>query len=538
VNPTSAVECADWYEATFHRGAVVLFDEHHAALAEQADVEKRPLDALTTLRWLSRAVDVAPRLLALAANGATAVVLHLGVDAMTGDVCIEALPREGVSAREQLAALGLPSELVAAEGGGKEQFSVPQESLALVLAFAVVAASEAPGEERPRPPAPDAEHLPLDIYSSEFIGLATSFGAPLETIWHVDWELQGIRWCLLNADLDVEDTHRIPYRQALPAPDFLKAIRACNEAGLRYLTLPVLVVTGPGSGHVIHVETIDDHEVVYHDPWPGRSMLAAENNALGIAARSWQGPQRRWCVTPGEFQRAAYASLVEPAVWLSLCGVRTYVIFSDLAHSDFFGFFHFREIGRANDEEQKDVTHIGLEPGNWQEHIALTVNIDAEDTVRSAVLSVERSWLSAPETTPFAFDLLQHFVATFVTEADADETRLLSDALRSISSGGLVDCLAAGPPHLLTQFRLIAMTVAGAAPFARATLPCSTVRALNGTAAGTDESRLIITISRPKYEAGVLVEDQETGYFMDDYRAYLWSEAQTKAQNLVLLGHT
>src|SRR5262249_28938684 len=174
-----------------------------------------------------------------------------------------------------------------------------------VLAFAVVAESEAPGDERPRPPAPDSEHLPLDIYAPEFIGLARPFGAPLEAVWHINWELAGVRWCLLNADLQVEDTHRIPYRQALPAPQFLRAIRACTEAGLRYRDLPVFVVTGPGSGHVIHVETVDDRGVVYHDPWPGTSMLAAGNNALGIAARP-QEPERRWCVTAEEFQRSAY----------------------------------------------------------------------------------------------------------------------------------------------------------------------------------------------------------------------------------------
>src|SRR5262249_23646784 len=145
-----------------------------------------------------------------------------------------------------------------------------QETLAPALAFAVVAESEAPGEEAEPPPAPAPDDLPLDIYSSKFIGLASPFGAPLEAIWHVDWELIGVRWCLLNEALNVEDTNRIPYRQHLSPEAFMDALRACNAAGLRLYDLPVCVIPSPGSGHVVHIETINDQEVVYHDPWPGR----------------------------------------------------------------------------------------------------------------------------------------------------------------------------------------------------------------------------------------------------------------------------
>jgi hypothetical protein len=51
-------------------------------------------------------------------------------------------------------------------------------------------------------------------------------------------------------------------------------------------------------------------------------------------------------------------------------------------------------------------------------------------------------------------DLLAHFLGAAVTEADRDEAQLLREALKSMPTGGLTDVLAAGPPHLLNQFRI------------------------------------------------------------------------------------
>jgi hypothetical protein len=523
----SAADCAAEYASASGHGAVVMLDPRAATAAGDV-AQARTVDALTTLRWISRPVTVAPRLLALEAGGAAALVLHHGVDPQTGQVHVGRVSDDDPPVAEQLAALGLPP----AGTSGDDDATVDQDALASVLAFAVLAESEAPGQEPDRPPAPDPDDLPLDIYASEFIGLATDLGAPLESIWHQTWELSGVRWCLLNADLDVEDVDRIPYRQVLPAADFIRALRACTEAGLHFLDLPVCVTTGPGSGHVIHIETIDDSEVVYHDPWPGRSLLAPGNNAFGIGARPWEGPARRWCVTVDELQRVAYASLVEPAVWLPLCGVATDVRYADLQASEFFGFFHLSETGRTTDE-QTGMTTIGLQPGAWQEHIELGAVVDGDEAIRMATLMLDRSWVSDPQTAMFAADLISHFIGAVVTQADAGEAELLCAALRVLPTGGVVEALSAGAPHVLTQFRLIAMTVADAAPFARATLPCSTVRVMNGTANDdTDRSRLLVGVTRPRDEPGALVEDQRSGYLMDDARAWLWGKAQRELERI------
>ena len=526
-------QCADWYEQAFGCVAVVMIDASAEAILDDYVGRTVKHDPLTTLRWISRPVGAAPRLLALKARGVTVLVLHHGADAMTGQVRIGPLADDDPSVGEQLSRLGLAPEPVARDDAIDEYALVGQEALASAMAFAVVAESDAPVEAPERPPPPDPDVLPLDIYASEFIGLATEFGAPLESVWHEMWEGSGIRWCLLNADLDIEDVERIPYRQPLPADDFLRALRACNEAGLHYLDLPVCVMTGPGGGHVIHIETIDDKEVVYHDPWPGRSLLAAGNNAFGIAARPWEGPARRWRITASELKRVAYASLVEPAVWLPLCGVAADVDYTKLSHSDFFSFFHLAEIGRIQDEET-GLVEIGLQPGSWQQHIDLEVTVDADNAVRSAGLMIDRSWMSAPQTAILAYDLLTHFVDAVVTEADADEARLLCEAVRSIPTGGVTEVLSAGPPHLLNHYRLVAMTVAGVAPLARASLPCSTLRAFNGMPQSENQERtgLIVTVSRPRYEPGVIVEDHQTGYFMDENREFFWQETVAELKRL------
>jgi len=337
-----------------------------------------------------------------------------------------------------------------------------------------------------------------------------------------------VRWCLLNSDLDVDDVARIPYRQALSAANFVYALRRCSDAGLSRLEFPLYVTTGRGQGHTIHIQAFDNNDVVYHDPWPGRSLLAAGNNRMNVGARP--EPERRlWRITTEELARVGYASLVEPAVWLPICGVQAELPFADITASDLVGFFHFHETGRVDDEEE--VTHIAMTPGNWQENISLVVTIDTDENVRTAQLLVDRTWIEDRASAPFAADLLKSYVRAVVTEGDIDDVELLVRALAALSTGQLVEVLSAGPPHLLDQFRLLALTAQGAAPFARATLLCSTIRAYNVTD-DQDRRRLAVVVSRAQREPGPLVEDSHTGYFMDEYREYLWRRTERELKRL------
>lgn len=519
----SPAECAAWFTERFDRGAVVLADRDVGVPLERVD--SRYVDPATTLRWISRPRDDGARLLALEGSGAAALLLHVGADQLTGDVTLVALGDDYAAPAEQLRSLGVlatPTDDGAAIAG--------QDALESVLRFAVVAESQAPGKPDPdRPPKPPEEELPLDLTDSRFIALAEDFGAPLEAIWHQMWELAGVRWCLLNSDLDVDDVARIPYRQALPAADFVRALRECTDAGLSRLELPVYVTTGRGQGHTIHLQPFDGDDVVYHDPWPGRSLLAEGNNRMNVRARP-EPDQRLWRITTEELARVGYATLVEPAVWLPICGVNAELPLADITASDLVGFFHFHETGRA-DHEEEDVTRIAMAPGNWQEYISLVVTVDGDERVQATQLLVDRIWIEDRATAPFAADLLKTYVQTVVTEADADDVEFLVRGLAELSTGKLVEVLSAGPPHVLDQYRLLALTAVGSAPFARATLLCSTIRAYNVTD-DEDRRRLAVVVSRARRELGTLVEDHETGYFMDEYREYLWRYTQRELERL------
>jgi hypothetical protein len=524
-------ECAAWFTEQFERGAVVLADRDAGVLLERVD--SRDVDPATTLRWISRPSNDGVRLLALEGSGAAALLLHLGADRLTGDVTLVALGDDDPAPADQLRPLG-----VLATPMDNDAAVVGQEALASVLRFAVVAESEAPGKPDPdRPPKPREDQLPFDLTDSRFIALSDDFGAPLEAIWHVLWELAGVRWCLLNSDLDVDDVARIPYRHALPSADFVRALRECTDAGLSRLELPVYVTTGRGQGHTIHLQPFDGDDVVYHDPWPGRSLLAEGNNRMNVRARPEpNGPL--WRITTEELARVGYASLVEPAVWLPICGVKAELALADITASDLVGFFHFHETARGDHEEGEErVTRIAMAPGNWEERISLVATVDADQNVRATQLLVDRAWIDDRATAPFAADLLKSFVQAVVTEADSDDVELLVRALAELSSGQLTEVLSAGPPHLLDQYRLLALTAVGSAPFARATLLCSTIRAYNVTDTD-DRRRLAVLVSRAHHEPGPLGDDSESGYLMDEYREYLWRHTVRELKRLgpALLG--
>lgn len=488
--------------------------EHPDEFGDLPDAQMMP--SLTLLRWISRPAWYGARALGLAAGAHTALVLQVTVDD-EGRALLRRYRESDLPVAEQLLLLGVDD--VRAVHGDLAEVSVDQAVLASVLVFAVAPRRDGldTGFTVTPPPKPAAGDLPADIYSSLFIGLADDrHGAPLEAVWHLVWETTGVVWCLLNEGREIEQVSRIPYRQTMSSSDFVEAIAACNRAGLRGASLPVFVAIEESAGHCIYIDEVTDDHVVYLDPWPGRSLLARGNNTLDVSAERVDDTWKRWRVTRTELERVAYACLVRADVWCGVCGVTSTVAFSELEASQLFTFFHLTQAARVAIDGG---VRVEVTPGNWKESIEISFDVSPAGDLRHAVLTVDRAWLVAPETRPFAFDLVKSFVAGTVSPVDSQEATWFVEAVWSVLRGELEEKLSSGPAHLIAQVRAGVMAVMGATPYGRVVLPRTTIRITNDDPDPTS-GHLRLAVSDPVGDGGSLLEDLETGYRMDEYRLY------------------
>jgi hypothetical protein len=108
--------------------------------------------------------------------------------------------------------------------------------------------------------------------------------------------------------------HRTNYKLPVDTPGFFPATTA--------------VYDGDDIAHFINAWTIRDEELHFGDPWPGRSLLCAENNSAGVAARESnlirgvdpksQENRASWRITRAEFERVVYAVFLYPQLPPSL----------------------------------------------------------------------------------------------------------------------------------------------------------------------------------------------------------------------------
>lgn len=489
-------------------------NEHNTEFVEIPAVQSMP--AIRLLRWISRPAWYGVRALGLYGNGRTALVLHTTVDD-DGRILLSRYRNSDPPVAEQLLRLGVNNtEPVDNE---LAEVSVDQANLASALVFAVVPPRDGldTGFTLTPPQRPEVADLPGDIYSSLFLGLADSRrGAPLEAVWHMIWETTGVVWCLLNQERDMEHVSRIPYRQSMPAGRFYNALAACAEAGLSGGALPVFVAFEETAGHCIYINEVTNEHVDYVDPWPGRSLLATNNNTLGVAAERLDDSWKNWRISRAELERVAYASLVKAAIWCEVCNVKSTIDFADVQASDLFTFFHLSEVRRVPIESG---TRVEVEPGNWKESIAISFDLSPSNVVQQACVAMDRGWLLGEATLPFAFDLVKSFIADTVSPVDSQEASWFVEALWAVPSGRLEEKLSSGPAHLVNQVRSGVMAVMGVAPYGRVVLPRTTIRIWNDDP-DPRSGRMRLSVSDPTGDGGSLLEDVATGYQLDEYRLF------------------
>ncbi len=128
--------------------------------------------------------------------------------------------------------------------------------------------------------------------------------------------------CFLNAAQPQQEVARITRLRRLSAAEIwaeLQQVYANPElerplptmiAGLK--ALPTFVYDGSEIAHIISAYTIQENELHFMDPWPERSLLCAEHNSAGVAARESNLIRHGWQITRQEFKRVVFAVLLHP----------------------------------------------------------------------------------------------------------------------------------------------------------------------------------------------------------------------------------
>ena len=338
---------------------------------------------------------------------------------------------------------------------------------------------------------PPVERSP-DIYADTVrLEADPSVGAPLDVAWHATWEVAGPTYCLFSADDVTRQVERIPYRAELPGSEIVNTIQ------LAFQRRPNIVCVGHvrldiDKAHSISLLHADRSQVVFHDPWPKGSLLAAGRNALGLDA---QRVSDGWQITIAELERCIQAVFISPEVLAEL-QARVYLrslseVLSALA------FFGIHETGRALHDS---IIEVEAQPGGFQDSVLIRFAVNDDDSMEGALLSVKRSWLAGPNA-PFGVDIIKSFLGATVSPLDEGETSFATRAVEALALGqdALMKATGSGPPHLLGQTRALITAILGAQDTALMTYAFTRVVARN------EQGWLKIGVERSERTAGPLI---------------------------------
>jgi len=260
-------------------------------------------------------------------------------------------------------------------------------------------------------------------------------------------------YCLVSKGGGAGSIERIPYRTELPADEIVTILAQAYQAR------PELACVGQvrldvDRAHSVLLRHIDEAQVVFHDPWPEGSLLAAGRNALGVDAQKVEGG---WRITPTELERCLQAVFVPPEPLAELQGReyrrRLSEVLAELA------FFSIHETGRVR---RGDIWEVEAQPGGFTDKVRIRFAVNDEEWMEAALLRVERAWLHSPNRA-FGVDIVKSFLDATVSPLDADEAHIAVRAVEAIMHGreALLAAVGSGAPHLLGQARALVATVLG-----------------------------------------------------------------------------
>jgi hypothetical protein len=123
--------------------------------------------------------------------------------------------------------------------------------------------------------------------------------------------------CLLNESQPTQELTRITRLRRLSAAEIWaelehafanpKLNKVQPEMAASVDPFVMAVYDGDEIAHYVTAWTIHEGELHYHDPWPGRSLLCAEHNSAGVAARESNLVPHWWRISRAEFERVVFA---------------------------------------------------------------------------------------------------------------------------------------------------------------------------------------------------------------------------------------
>lgn len=304
-------------------------------------------------------------------------------------------------------------------------------------------------------------------------------GATVEQVWRTSGVLSGkTLLCLLSTDRPSIETGEIDRVIKMKSKELVDTL--VEMSGIDGTIRGTTILYHDGHmGHCIYFRGYDSQSsrFSYHDPWPGDSLLSREFNAAGIDA---QKSDKYWTITSAELEKVIVAALVYRPLWSEYTGEKYCMTYDELAASDFWGFFHLKEVDRKSLDDTQN-TLVRLKPGRFQSDIDLNVTVNQKNRLIEGVLNLKRSWIVGPPhgLNPMAIDILKSFIAVLVPPPDAEQASALVDMLRKITNPAYADQLVSeGPERSFVHralFTLLGPSPSFDAPFAYSNIVMSNV---------------------------------------------------------------
>jgi hypothetical protein len=240
-----------------------------------------------------------------------------------------------------------------------------------------------------------------------------------------------MRHCLLIPEADDDTTQEISTRTVVSRSDLAQLVG--QALSLRRRSVQVLIHDGL-AGHSITALAVDQdtNSIIYHDQWPGDSLLAPGQNAAGVRAKRFGSV---WRVSAAELERVAIAAFILPGVWATLRGQPGPPTFAQFRGTHFWSFFQIREVDR--DAADANAVKITVSPGNWVDDIDMSLQCYDDGCIFFADLTLRQRWLTGPHWA-MAKDLTTNWLSTLAPAADRD---LINDLVGDVSALRLGDDL-------------------------------------------------------------------------------------------------